>query len=296
MRGRTQNFDPRQIMHRNDFEIFHYRDYKPGGVDMHHHDFYEVYFFLGGTVEYRVEGRVYHLQPGDLLLINPMELHQPIVDPTGDKYDRIVLWINSSFLEGFSNGDESLSRCFDPAQSTHSNLLRPSAVQQSDLRLRLESLVRERYSSAYGSDFCAQGMLLQFMALLNRLAISAGGAQGSAEGTSSLSGQVLAYISEHYDEELSLESLAQRFYVSKYHLSHAFSRDVGLSVYHYITLKRLLIAKQLLMSGVAPGTVAGSCGFGDYANFYRAFKAQYGISPRDCAGSSAEIPRASAQK
>ncbi len=296
MRGRTQNFDPRQIMHRNDFEIFHYRDYKPGGVDMHHHDFYEVYFFLGGTVEYRVEGRVYHLQPGDLLLINPMELHQPIVDPAGGKYERIVLWINSSFLESFSTAKESLSRCFDPAQSTHSNLLRPSAVQQSDLRLRLETLVRERYSGAYGSDFCAQGMLLQFMTLLNRLAISAGGAQGSAEGTSSLSGQVLAYISEHYDEELSLESLAQRFYVSKYHLSHAFSRDVGLSVYHYITLKRLLIAKQMLMSGAAPGHVAGSCGFGDYANFYRAFKAQYGISPRDCAGSSGEFQRITIQK
>lgn len=288
MRERTQNFDPRQTMQRNDFEVFHYRDYKPTGVDMHHHDFYEVYLFLGGTVEYRVEGRVFHLEPGDLMLINPLELHQPIVDPTGEKYDRIVLWINKDFLETLSAGGESLSRCFDPALSTHTNLLHPSPVQRSDLRLRLETLVRERYSRAYGSELCARGMLLQFMVLLNRMAISASGAPEAAESTTSLSGQILAYISEHYDEDLSLETLAQRFYVSKFHLSHAFSRDVGVSIYHYITLKRLLIAKQMLLSGAAPGSVAGSCGFGDYANFYRAFKAQYGISPRECAEASSK--------
>lgn len=288
MRERTQNFDPRQTMQRNDFEVFHYRDYKPTGVEMHHHDFYEVYLFLGGTVEYRVEGRVFHLEPGDLMLINPLELHQPIVDPTGEKYDRIVLWINKDFLETLSAGGESLSRCFDPALSTHTNLLHPSPVQRSDLRLRLETLVRERYSRAYGSELCARGMLLQFMVLLNRMAISASGAPEAAESTTSLSGQILAYISEHYDEDLSLETLAQRFYVSKFHLSHAFSRDVGVSIYHYITLKRLLIAKQMLLSGAAPGSVAGSCGFGDYANFYRAFKAQYGISPRECAEASSK--------
>ena len=70
--------------------------------------------------------------------------------------------------------------------------------------------------------------------------------------------------------------------MSKYHLSHEFSRVVGTGVYRYIMLKRLLIARQMLSGGVAPGTVFSSCGFGDYANFYRAFKSQYGISPRDC--------------
>jgi len=73
--------------------------------------------------------------------------------------------------------------------------------------------------------------------------------------------------------------------VSKYHLSHEFSSIVGTSVYRYIMLKRLLIAKQMLSSGISPGAVCINCGFGDYANFFRAFKAQYGISPRDCASS-----------
>ena len=76
--------------------------------------------------------------------------------------------------------------------------------------------------------------------------------------------------------------MAARFFVSKYHLSHEFSRAVGIGVYRYVMLKRLLIAKQLLVEGTPPGEVYALCGFRDYTNFYRAFKAEYGISPRAC--------------
>ena len=81
MRERSQSFDPRQTMQRDKFEVFHYREPRPDGVEVHHHDFYEVYYLLGGEVEYWVDGRIIRMQPGDLLLINPMELHRPLVNP-----------------------------------------------------------------------------------------------------------------------------------------------------------------------------------------------------------------------
>ena len=77
--------------------------------------------------------------------------------------------------------------------------------------------------------------------------------------------------------------LAERFFVSKYHLSHEFNRQVGTGVYHYIQKKRLLIARQLLAQGKKPNQVYISCGFTDYTGFYRAFKAEYGVSPREFA-------------
>lgn len=281
MRERAQRFDPRQHMRRADFEVFHYRDPRPAGVEVHHHDFYEVYFFLGGEVEYWVEGRVYHLQPGDLLLINPMELHRPIVKAGGAVYERIVLWIDKAYLEKLGGGD-TLTRCFDSALPTHVNLLRPTPVQRSELTARLGELVRESYTEEYGGGLCATGIFLQFMVELNRMAQRFDAQRQAQEDASPLVSRVLAYIGEHYREELSLESLAARFFVSKYHLSHEFSRAVGIGVYRYIMLKRLLIAKQLLVEGTPPGEVYALCGFRDYTNFYRAFKAEYGISPRAC--------------
>ena len=280
MKEQTQRFDPRQTMRRPTFEIFHYINPTQGSVAVHHHDFYEVYYFIGGKVEYRVEGRIYPLEPGDLLLISPMELHQAIIENDGAPYERIVLWINKAYLESLCAPDADLTRCFDYRQPGHSNLLRLTPAQRAELSPRLRELVRESYSEEFGAGLCASGILMRFLVELNRLVLQSASAERDQEISSALVSQVLSYISEHYHEPLSLESLAQQFYVSKYHLSHEFSRIVGTSVYRYITLKRLQIARQMLTLGEAPGVVYSSCGFGDYTNFYRAFKSQYGVSPR----------------
>ena len=92
---------------------------------------------------------------------------------------------------------------------------------------------------------------------------------------------LLGWAPEEEREIYSLDELAQRFYVSKYHLSHEFSKTMGISVYRYICLKRLLSARQMLLNGMPAGEVYTKCGFKDYTNFYRAFKAEYGISPSE---------------
>ena len=92
---------------------------------------------------------------------------------------------------------------------------------------------------------------------------------------------VLGYINDHYAEDLSLDHLANRFFISKYHLAREFQRLVGTSVHRYIVQKRLVIAKQMLSEGKPSSEVYQKCGFGDYSNFYRAFKAEYQISPKD---------------
>ena len=69
MASRTQRFESRQSMQGKRFEVFHYREKKTEKLQVHHHDFYEVYFFISGNVEYNVEGKSYHLNKGDLLLM-----------------------------------------------------------------------------------------------------------------------------------------------------------------------------------------------------------------------------------
>lgn len=280
MRGKSQKFNPRQHMRTETFEVFHYRDSSLEPVALHQHDFYEVYFFLNGQVEYRVEGRAYRMEPGDLLLINPMEFHQPIVASDGKPYERMVLWINRKYLEVLSFNGDSLAMCFDGTQPAHSNLLRLSPVQKENVSGRLEALVRGAQSGEYGAAQYATGILLQFLVELNRAVLSADKPILDDCQAPPLVESALVYIGEHYCEPLSLERLAERFYVSKYHLAHAFQQAVGTSMYHYIILRRLVAAKQMLGNGIAPGIVSSRCGFGDYANFYRAFKAEYGISPQ----------------
>lgn len=282
MQSQSQSFQTRQNMEKSTFEVFRYRDLTPETVAVHHHDFYEIYYFLGGEVEYRVEGRTYLLKPGDLLLINPRELHQPIVK-NGVTYERIVLWIDKNYLESFAHGDVSLTECFNIQSPTHSNILRPSGLQRSAITEFFDSMLNEYYGDGYGSELSAVGSFLRLMVEINRLALQKGKRAEPVKDTVLVT-QVLSFINAHFSEELSLDSIAAKFFVSKYHLSHEFSRSVGTSVYRYIMLKRLLHAKELLAQGTAPGSVYHKCGFQDYANFYRAFKSEYGITPKELTG------------
>ena len=114
MAKRQQSFDPRQNMLGLQMEAFHNYDDADRVVDLHHHDFYEIYYFISGDVEYRVEGKTYILQKGDLLLISPGVFHQPLVR-SGVPYERIVLWINRGSLAQFAEQGGDLAACFDPA-------------------------------------------------------------------------------------------------------------------------------------------------------------------------------------
>ncbi len=275
MRRRAQSFDPRQEMRSRDYEIFHFRDPKMQEVPLHHHDFYEIYFFLSGRVDYLVEGINYNLFPGDLMLISPMELHRPTVAPE-EAYERIVLWINAEYLRKKTEGTGFLDRCFQPGR----NLFHVSRTQIPEL---IRRLAEEFGGREGGAALYSEGLLLQLMAELLRLAAGSDEA-GEARQSSPLIESVLHYIGEHYREEISLDELAERFYVSKYHLSHLFRQTVGVSVYRYILLKRLQHARQLLSEGVSPGSAGRASGFPEYSGFYRAFRQVYGTSPGEAAG------------
>ncbi len=274
MAKRTQVFDPRQNMSEKTFEVFHNYDALRRDVDLHHHDFYELYYFMCGDVEYRVEGKSYTLESGDLLLISPNVFHQPVVQP-GTPYERIVLWIDRSYLAQLAAQEADLAACF----STAATLLRPDAYQRTNLVMLLEQLCKECRSKKFASSLYSQGLFLQIMVQINRMALRTAQADAAPEEPG-LVDHLLSYIGAHYSEKLTLQALAEQFYVSKYHLAHAFSSQVGTSIYRYIMLKRLLAAREQLADGAAPSQVYQACGFQDYANFYRAFKAEYGISPK----------------
>lgn len=274
MQKTARAFDPRQTMHRPDFEVFHYHDAKMQDVPLHHHDFYEVYYFLGGKVEYQVEGRSYTLAPEDILLISPRDLHRPNVGPD-QPYERIVLWIDAGYFQQISAEEPRLPACFEAGR----NLLHAGHSKAAALMRRM---AEEAASEESGSSLSARGLFLQFLAELQRLSASQ---KPSAEGeqTPPLVAAVLQYLGEHFREELSLDAVAKHFFVSKYYLSHLFRDSVGTGLYRYLLLKRLQNARQMLAEGAGPGDACRESGFQDYTSFYRAFRQVYGISPQEAA-------------
>ena len=91
--------------------------------------------------------------------------------------------------------------------------------------------------------------------------------------------QVLSYINENLGEELRVEQLAERAYLSKYHFMRLFKSQTGSSVHAYVRQKRLLHAARLIREGMSVNKAAAESGFGDYSAFHRAFRESFGISP-----------------
>ena len=277
-----QTFTQRQHMIARDYEVYRYRSTYLDEVALHHHDFYEVYLLLRGRGGYTVEKHLYNMRPGEIMLVSPLELHQARISTGADAYERIVLWMARGYLEQLSSPRTSLTRCFDTSVPGHTNLLRLPGTASAEIRRKMESLGTLHEQDGYGNDLLATGCLLELLVQLNRAAADRSLQKAQMPDCSSdqVVDAVLAYINEHYNEPLTLDMLSERFFISKYHLLRKFDAQVGTTVHRYILQKRLLIAKQLLAGGVASSEVCQYCGFGDYANFYRAFRAEYKTTPR----------------
>lgn len=279
MQKKTQRFDPRQNMNGTTYEIFHYLDAKTRHLDAHYHDFYEIFFFLEGDVDYWVDGNLYHLESGDILLINPTELHKPIQRTEYEKYERIVLWINKNYLSNIENG--IFKECFNLNNPSHNKILRLNSSDKNLVFSLAKKLVNEYYSDEFANKLYSYGLLLQLLVVINRISKSSNISK-EKYSTATFISDIVTYINEHYSEKLSLDSLAAHFYINKYYLSHEFKNTVGTSLYRYITLKRLNTAYSYLSEGTSAAETAALCGFSDYTSFFRAFKAEFGISPTCC--------------
>lgn len=290
MRHMPGTFDPRQKMQGTEYEVQYKRDINLTQVDLHHHDFFEIYYLVSGDVSYTIESHLFQVMPGDLLLISPRELHQITICPNPDVYERFVLWLDADMIRRLSTPKTDLMACLDPSRPGYHNLFRLESAQRRRVFGLFGELYEVQQRGGFGADVMPDVLVTELLVAINRLqeslADGASGADPSAEQietSSPLVTDIVRYISENYGQPLSLDLLADRFYVSKYHLSHQFQRQVGTGVHRYILKKRLLIAREQLGDGAKPGEVWADCGFGDYTSFYRAFRAEYHISPKEFA-------------
>lgn len=264
-----------------DYRLFHLRDSRELELDYHYHEFDKLVCLISGRTRYTIEGKTYLLQPMDILLVSRNMIHLPEID-TAEPYERMVLWIRREFLARHSVGRDDLAGCFDLTVQRAFHLYRPRGEERERYRqlfARIEDSVR---SSAFGAGLMADTCVLQMIIELNRDMLDA----PTPEETVSYRfdpkmEEVTAFIREHLGEELTVQRLAETFYLSRYYLMHRFKEVYGCTVHQYIRQKRLQQASEQIRQGVPVLKAAEEAGFGDYSVFLRAFRGAYGCSPRE---------------
>ena len=242
----------------------------PEALDVRHcHDTYEILYVLDGRGRFIIEGTAYDIKPGTLTVIRPFEYHSFEID-RDHQYERYVLHFSTSSLV---DDAVALLKNLMSVEGGSGKLYSAGELSQSVLPLF------ERFDIA---ETLPQGeRALYLKMLLSELIVflSVSGGEQMVHNEGELGARVIRYLNENISRDVSLDSLAKRFFVSKYYLCRAFKKHNGISVHGYINQKRVMYAKQLIESGETASGAAYKVGFGDYSAFYRAYVKIVGKAP-----------------
>lgn len=259
-----------------DFRLFHLKDKGETKVDYHYHEFYKLLFFISGKGGYFVEGKRYALTPGDIILIGKQCVHRPEFE-SGVPCERIILYISPELLLRESSSTCQLADCFS---KEYDHVLRPNEKIRKSLFSIVSNMEQELSSNRYGKEIVSTGMLLNLLVEIAR-SIFHKEVQKPAPmlPKSKRMLDIMHYLDAHLTEDINIDLLAEKFYISRFHMMRRFREETGTTIHAYISDHRLMLARDWIGQGIPATEVCFQCGFGSYSSFSRAYGKFFGTTP-----------------
>lgn len=249
-------------------------------MNVHIHDCYEIYYSISGGKQFLIDNKAYMIEPGDVFFINQYESHY-LTQIEQAEHERIVISVHPEFLRSISTPTTELDYCF-----THRE---PGFIH----RISLDKNAQQRFLyyihkitslSGYAEDVLERLAFTELMVFFNKEFQTTQKAENQAEGISYQYDQqvndILEYINQNISTPLTIQQLADHFYLSKSFICRIFKQSTGTTVNKYLTARRISIAKALLSEGSSVNEVSEQCGFLDYSTFLKAFTKTVGVSPK----------------
>lgn len=257
----------------NDGYIYRFCTSDSGEYSSHIHGCYEFIYITEGCCIYTIEGRDYFVMSGDMIFTRPGELHS-FTFPDECTFSRHFLHVYPDFIakvtgltEAFYVG-ENIDKCF----------ISSDIVEKYDLNKIFDTLIRysdyEKPETSIIAYSCAVEIMAKIMMIMREEDM-----QRQTVAKNANTYKIMQYIDAHFGENISLDDIAGNIRLSKFHISHMFKKDVGMTISTYINMIRITKAKNLILKGQNSGTVFHKCGFNDYSSFYRSFVKFVGMSP-----------------
>lgn len=273
-------FSTRQYMESKDFEVYYYSDHHPKPVSSHTHDYYEFYFFLEGDVEIVISDEPHRIHPGDFLLIPPGTAHYPKILQEGKPYRRFILWISPEYCNQLLTASSDYAFLMQYVQTNHVYQFDTDTITFHTIESKLFHIISEIKGNRFGKTAYLSLAVNELILYLNRLIHERLGNRRDHK-ENNLAHALERYIEEHLCDNLSLDELEKLFFASKYYISHCFKDAYGISIHQYISKKRLYACRDAIICQEPITETFEKFGFQDYSSFYRAFKKEFGASPKE---------------
>lgn len=263
------------------FQVSH----KKGSVEtkmahFHHHDCFELFYFLGNEMSYFIENKTYQLKQYDLVFIDKYTYHKSKYSANSSR-ERMVIMFDESILNMINNTEiqQKIKQLF---------INRKISFSQKLDKIILETFTN-RLLPSYNSIDSAAGLIKAQFVLLEILLtiidwIDKGNASVGETAVTTAKEKhiydIISHINHNFSSGITLDSLASRFFINKYYLCHTFKEITGTSVIAYINRKRLIEAEKLLKcSDMSITEVSSSVGYNNVSYFISLFNKRYGCTP-----------------
>lgn len=258
------------------FRLFHLRTQQDNKINYHYHEFCKLVMLVSGRGFYTVDGQRYLLQPGDTVIVGSRSVHCPEIERSS-VYERIIIYISPEYLLKESSGDCDLMDIFS---GQYGHVLRPGESSRAKLFAMAADMEKELSSGGYGREVLSGAALLRLLVQIGKYQH-----REDTQNPRPVNPEnprvkaMMRYLDENLSEDLDIDALADTFYVSKYHMMRQFHRETGLTIYNYLTQRRLLHARELIERGIRATEACYRSGFRSYSSFTRAYSKHFGTTP-----------------
>ncbi len=234
----------------------------------HTHEYYHLTHVHNGTLVYNIGGKIYHVKPGETILIPPGVSHSQ-----DDILDDLAIASEIKFVLG----DTTLHKMLRAVP-----MVVPATDEATGL---LDRIVSESILFNAVSQACMHSYLNALLYIWARDYHKENGDEDTVgvfdtSGFSPLTKSILKYLEDNYSGNVNLQALADELGYNKFYICNAFKQDTGSTIFECLAILRVRHAAELISySELSLENVGSRVGFSSISHFNRVFKAITGIPP-----------------
>ncbi len=234
-------------------------------VKSHYHEYFELYYLEAGERYHMIQDRLYKIYPGEFLIFPPYMMHHSYGEKNIE-FKRFLLYFRKEEV-----GASSLLRMLEKGTGVY----KPDVRTKQLIHRMLEGLLKEQEQKGTLFEFYSHTLLNMILLIIVRqIQVPV------KEEKKGRMGEVINYIHTHYQEDITLDSLAQRFYVSPYYLCREFKKYTNSTIIQYLNVTRIMNAQRKFMETDGNITeISKATGFSNITHFNRVFKSVTGMTP-----------------
>lgn len=265
------------------FNVHYLEGYNIGDAyssDLHYDAEFTLAYFKKADATIQVEGNIYKISDGDLVILNHDELHR--VNVNGDKFSqRITVFANNGLLNNFNYTSDTFFGSFQNRKRGIGNLISAETVKTFGLDIIMEDIHQIMASDENDRELLALCKIVELMCRINKIVNPESVYENLNIDSNTMINKVIKYLNLHFKEDIDCQKIADDFHLSKCHLSRLFKSYVGVSVWEYVIKRRIIFFNDLIRENNSIEEACFNSGFNNYSNFYRLYKKHTGITPME---------------